>query len=85
MSCDKVVEEARNIVKVCQEVQEHMDSVEREEIFNLLALVETNRPSYTAANYFVLDRTSLFALLNATTTYFIILVQFYQKTWKKAF
>lgn len=79
MSCDKVMEEVRNLVNVCLEVQEHMNPVEREEVFKFLALVDTRRPCYTVAGYFVLNRSCLFALLNVTTTYFIILVQFYHK------
>lgn len=78
ISCDNVIAEARNIVKVCQEIQEDADAAQREEIFNLLTLVKAKWPRYTAAGYFVVNRSSLFALFSVATTYFIILVQFHQ-------
>lgn len=79
ISCDKVVTEANGIIKVCHEVQENLDFNGRDEIFNLLTLVKAKKPRYTAAGYFVLNRSTLFALLSTTTTYFIILVQFHQE------
>lgn len=79
MSCDEVMEEARTIVKVCLEIQEDLDPVEREEVFKLLALVEAKSVCCTAGNYFVLNRSCLFSILSVVTTYFIILVQFHQK------
>lgn len=79
MSCDRVMEESGNIIKVCLEIQDDLNSVEREEVYKLLALVKAKPSCYTAGGYFILNRSCLFALLSAVTTYFIILVQFHQK------
>lgn len=81
MSCDKVVEEGMKIVKVCHEIQAVLNPYDRREILNLMVLVNSKRPRYTAAGYFVLNRCSLFALLSVITTYFIILVQFHQSSY----
>lgn len=78
MSCESVSMEAAKIVSVCLEVQEKMPtpSWERKEIYKLLTVTSTKTGLYTAANYFVLFRGTLFSLLSVTTTYFIIMVQF---------
>lgn len=80
ISCDCVTREAERIVGVCQRVQEDMTtySWERREIFKFLLLVNTRKPLYSAADYFIINRSTLFGLLGVTTTYFIILVQFSQ-------
>lgn len=78
MSCDKATKEFTQIVDVCRTVQQYfpLHSKERNEIFNLLLLVNSKQPLYTAAGYFTVNRSTLFGLLSVITTYFIILVQF---------
>lgn len=83
-SCDYVVAEANRTIKVCYEIQENLDYNERNELFNLLALVKARNPCYTAAGYIVVNRSTLFTLLSAVTTYFIIIVQFHQQRYHKS-
>lgn len=80
ISCDRVAREAGRIVSVCHKIQEKLpqSSWERNEIFKLLTLVNSKKALYTAADYFIVSRSTLFGLLSVTTTYFIILVQFNQ-------
>lgn len=79
ISCDKVTAEAKRIVNVCNEVETNMDYSAKDEVVKLLMIVKAKEPCYTAAGYFILNRSTLFALLNVVTTYFIILLQFYQQ------
>lgn len=76
ISCDYAANEANNVIKVCYKVQENLNSARKEEVFNFLALIDANKPCYTAAGYFELDRSILFTFLSTATTYFIIVVQF---------
>lgn len=80
MSCDGVVKEAEGIVDVCYKVQEGLlpCSAERLEISKFISLLNTQKIYYTAAGYFIINKGTLLGLLNVTTTYFIILVQFKQ-------
>lgn len=59
-------------------MQENLRGFEREDVFNLLALVDARKPRYTVSGYFMLNRTTLLAFLSTVTTYFIIVVQFSQ-------
>lgn len=45
-------------------------------MLNLIMLAKNINPCYTAADFFIVNRTTLFALLSVTTTYFIIMIQF---------
>lgn len=74
VSCDRVVAEAKGILNICYETQRNMDYNEREEVFKLLVLIDTKKPRYTAADYFTLNKSTIFALLSTVTTYFIVLV-----------
>lgn len=80
MSCDRVAKEAEKVADVCQRAMESLPirSSERNEIFNFFELVNTRKPSYTAAGYFIINRGTLFGLLSVTTTYFIVMLQFNQ-------
>lgn len=65
------------MVKVSHEMQEHFNSSPRDEVFRLLALIEVKKPCYSAAGFFMLNKSTLFALFSAITMYFIILIQFH--------
>lgn len=78
LSCDGVILEANNIVKVCHEIQDNLNFSKRKEVFEFLALLEARKPFYTAAGYFPLKKSTLLTLSSAATTYFIIVVQFHE-------
>lgn len=63
---------------LAHKLQEDMPlmSTERNEVLNLIMLAKNVNPCYTAAEFFNVNRTTLFALLSVTTTYFIIIIQF---------
>lgn len=79
LSCNGVVTEANRISKICLEIHEHFDSNGRNEIRNLMFLIKAKEACYTAAGFFQLKKSTLFAILNIITTHFIILIQFHQK------
>lgn len=78
VSCDKATRETRKIIILAHKLQEEMPlmSLERNEILNLILLAKNVNPCYNAIGFFKINRTTLFALLRVTTTYFIIIVQF---------
>lgn len=78
ISCDITTSETKKVVKLACRFQETMPiaAPERTELYNLIVLARNINPRYTAADFFNLNRTTLFALLSVTTTYFIIIIQF---------
>lgn len=78
ISCDWVIVEANNLIRLCYKILNNLNYGERKEMFKLLALIKARSPCYTAADYILLNRNTLFAILSTATTYFILLVQFNQ-------
>lgn len=78
MSCAGTEQQANDSMNICRKLQEEMPiySVEREEVFKLLIIMNSKKPKYSAAEFFNIDRKTIFVLLNAIATYFIIIVQF---------
>lgn len=80
ISCDRVIAKAEQIVDTCCEVQENLQtrSSERNQVFELLKLIGSKKLSYSAAGYFIINKSTLFGLIGVITTYFIVLLQFHQ-------
>lgn len=80
MSCDKTAEEASDVIVKCERLQNQLParSKEREEIFRLLLVVDTATPRFSAAEYFRIDRSTIFSMLNVAAAYLIIIIQFRQ-------
>lgn len=78
ISCDITICETKKILKLACKYQEKMPlvSLERSELLHLIMLVRNINPCYTAADFFNVNRRTLFALLSVTTTYFIVMIQF---------
>lgn len=79
-SCDATTREAQNIIGVCYDMQEHFPelSVEREELLRLVDIALHERVHFSAADFFDLNRTTIFGVLSVTATYYIITIQFNQ-------
>lgn len=80
ISCDSAIHEASNIIKICNEVQERLPTlcVEREELLRLVEIAQQEPVCYSAADFFHVNRSTIFSILSVTATYFIIIIQFYQ-------
>lgn len=79
-SCQWVKEEGQKTIKLCYKLQEDFldSSMERKELMRLAKNVGCNAPVFSAAGFFEINKTTLFSLLSATTTYFIVVIQFSQ-------
>lgn len=78
ISCDITLQKANEIVEICYDLQETLPtySKEREEVFKLLEFVMSRKPKYSAADFFVVNRKTLFSVLYVATTYIIVIIQF---------
>lgn len=80
ISCDSTTREANSIIGICNEVEEQLPNfcTEREELLRLVELAKQEPVHYSAADFFHVNRTTIFSILSVTATYFIIIIQFYQ-------
>lgn len=80
IACDMTSREAQNFTDICYRLEEDcpISSVERKELLKFERLARAKTPRFSAAGFFDIDRTTHFAFLSVTATYFIILIQFNQ-------
>jgi gustatory receptor len=78
MSCDSVASESRITAEMCFKMQKCFpgNSNERRELLWLANETSVNIVRFTAAEFFEINRGTVFGILSTTTTYFIIIVQF---------
>lgn len=71
---------SRTTSSLCYKLQEHFvtKSEARNELFKLAQETTANVAVITAANYFQINKATLFGIFSTTTTYFIIVLQFNQ-------
>ncbi|XP_060524885.1 uncharacterized protein LOC132701176 [Cylas formicarius] len=76
-SCHATVKESEKLIGICYKLQEkfHIYSEEYQEIQNLINLVTTKRVTFTAADFFEINKPILFALVSTATSYFIVVIQ----------
>jgi gustatory receptor len=76
--CDAVETESKRGIFLCYKLQEQFSehSDKRKELFNLGHQLKANTVKITAANFFRINKTTLFTIFGTTATYFIVLVQF---------
>ncbi|KAJ8952979.1 hypothetical protein NQ318_015339 [Aromia moschata] len=77
-TCDFTVKESRKLLVTCSRMERYLPltSKERSELLRLEDQIRNNRPSFTAAGFFQINRSTLLSLISTTTTYFIIVLQF---------
>ncbi|KAJ8947247.1 hypothetical protein NQ314_008646 [Rhamnusium bicolor] len=76
-SCDLAIKEAQNIIVICYKYQQPFltYSEEKQELINLVNQAINDKPTFTAAGFFEINRKTVFALLGTTIAYFIVLIQ----------
>ncbi|XP_049820841.1 gustatory and pheromone receptor 32a-like [Aethina tumida] len=74
----KAKSSAKKIVQTSLRLQHHLPqySPTREELFRLCEKAAMFEPTFTAADFFVLDKSTILSILSTITTYFIVVVQF---------
>ncbi|KAF7286050.1 hypothetical protein GWI33_008353 [Rhynchophorus ferrugineus] len=78
MSCDKAKRASEKLLITCLNLQEKYPSTSEEyhELSMFIDKLNNRKISFTAANFFEIHRSTMFAVIGNTTTYFIALVQF---------
>ncbi|KAG5876270.1 hypothetical protein JTB14_013007 [Gonioctena quinquepunctata] len=77
LSCEAASSAGRNIEKECFKLQERleMNSRSREELFKLSRIARSCNPNFTAANFFVINKSTILRIINLVTTYSIVMIQ----------
>lgn len=77
VACDAACAEANKVIVLCNDFQEvlPLPSAVRSEALTLIRTVEDNTVSFTAANFFNVDRVTFFNILSIMTTYVIVIIQ----------
>uniref|UniRef100_A0A6P7F0B0 Uncharacterized protein LOC114324967 n=1 Tax=Diabrotica virgifera virgifera TaxID=50390 RepID=A0A6P7F0B0_DIAVI len=77
--CESASHANRKIRIICYKLQEYVrpDSSSREEFFKLAYIASTLSPKLTAANFFIISRGTILGIINITTTYLLVILQFY--------
>lgn len=77
-SCDAAVEESKKLLVTCYRMEQLLPpfSNEKEELMSLENVLKTKRPTFTAAGFFEIKKSTLLSLLSTTATYFVVSIQF---------
>lgn len=79
-ACDSVTQESQKILSTCYTYQYYFPAYSegKEALFNLINEAVHDKPVFSAARFFDLNRSSMFTLYGSIATYFIIIIQFNQ-------
>ncbi|KAJ8948040.1 hypothetical protein NQ318_003374 [Aromia moschata] len=78
MCCERATVAGNRMKQLCHKLQEDFgdNSSPRKELFKLAQLVENFKPKFTAANFFVINQSTILDIINIATTYLIVVIQF---------
>lgn len=79
LSCDQVAREVERFSRICYKYQESFNSEDKQFLLILANHAIINRPIFTAAGFFEINRSTIFALFGTLGTYFFVVLQFNQK------
>jgi gustatory receptor len=74
--CDSILRMGEEILLQAYRLQTAFTSYGIEEILVFIDVVRLNRPEFTAARFFSIDRSTLFCIINSLTTFLLVMVQF---------
>lgn len=77
--CDSVVHEAQQIVLMAHKWHRRFGDQflkEKQEIQNFIGVVVDNLPNFSAARFFIIDRSAIFSMLYTIITFLIVMIQF---------
>lgn len=79
LSADGVKKQAKCLSETCHKLENRCESCRtRKELLKFIKLLSAKTPQFSAAGFFNIDRTTLFSILSASTTYYVALVQYNQ-------
>lgn len=83
-TCEAIQENVMKIPSHCYKLLEeiHIDNEIRKELYSLASFTKNEVPTFTAAEFVVLNRCTVTSLLSATTSYFIVTLQINEKLFK---
>ncbi|KAJ3620278.1 hypothetical protein MTP99_004243 [Tenebrio molitor] len=74
--CDSILQKGEEILLQAYRLQTAFTFYGIEEILVFIDVVRLNRPEFTAARFFSIDRSTLFCIINSLTTFLLVMVQF---------
>lgn len=77
VNSNSVTQESRELVYSCYKLQEKTSEfITKQEVASLARELQFNVAIFTAADFFDLNKSTLFGILATITTYFIVIIQF---------
>ncbi|RZC36096.1 7tm 7 domain containing protein, partial [Asbolus verrucosus] len=77
LTCDSIVDESQTILSmVFRSRSSFRDPQRRKELYRFAELFSQNRPQFTAARYFSIEKSTILKILETILTFLIVLVQF---------
>ncbi|XP_068906797.1 gustatory receptor for sugar taste 43a-like isoform X2 [Tenebrio molitor] len=82
LACDAARSESYKTVFLCYKLREKFPdkSEEQKELLQLAQIVEVNKANFSAADFFDVNRNTLFGIFGTITTYLIVTIQFNENT-----
>jgi gustatory receptor len=77
--CDRVVQEAEKIVPLTYQLRwcyKNGTREEKQELYEFSNFVTENLPRFSAANFFLLQKSTVLSILSTVSTVIIIMIQF---------
>jgi gustatory receptor len=80
--CDQILKQSDQVLALAWKLEvsaAKWNSQQYRQVQIFIEFLECNRPKFTAAGFFSIDRSILFKVLNCAITFVLILIQFKEK------
>ncbi|CAH1380501.1 unnamed protein product, partial [Tenebrio molitor] len=74
--CDSVLYETEHILTVTYKLEKYLPDENKEQLHAFINTLTDNFPQFSAARFFVIDKSTILKIFNAVLTFFIIIIQF---------
>jgi gustatory receptor len=75
--CDRIVKEYDTLVDLAWRLKTSPTASRKKQEFETFTdFIECNRPEFTAAGFFPINRSTLFQILDASITFILVMLQF---------
>jgi hypothetical protein len=74
--CDSVTSEVNKILSVAYSLDKHSLGDGRNDLTKFIDVVKDNFPTFSAARFFDINRSTIFGIFDATITFLIVMIQF---------
>jgi hypothetical protein len=74
--CGKVLEERRKIVSLTYQLRWSFER-KKQQLEDFVELIRKNAPKFTAANFFLIDNSTVLSILETIISFVIVMAQFH--------